>query len=293
MNATKLIFSLLIATNFHSSRALNIQEALKNGMVKVSMTSNGKPLADGMLTASIKNNSLSKLELKLPVGTKLVSEDDSRQNLILVQEEVLALNPNQSKQLDLKGMCIQASNMSPGDGINYSFGEVIRGDILECAQMIHQKKVINHCGQSAIWSFSDNYDVGWIDAENEAEKALRQFVADKKGVQNPWFTTAHSGGNNQLSRSYNPMQPNSDYYDMSGAEIKGDFQWTQNGRKKLTFAVYDQDGRLMRKFFENKEFDKGTFTFKFFYKTSKNLRGTYYAKMTSGSELIEQASFTF
>ena len=159
--------------------------------------------------------------------------------------------------------------------------------------MIHENQIVNSCGQEAIWALSDNHDVGWINAENDKELALRKFVANKKGVVDPWFTKSHDGGNNQLSRNYNPMEPSDDYYNMAGAEIKGNFQWKQGSKKKLTFAVYDADGRMLRKFFENKDFNKGEFTFNFFYKTSKNLRGTYYAKMTSGDEIVQEASFTF
>lgn len=282
------LFSTLVFSNDTS-----IQEALKNKSVKVNLLSNGQVLEEGMIKAEIHNASMVKMSLKIPVGTQLIASEDDRQNLILVQEEVFVLAPNAKKSLSLKGMCMQAGNRSPGSDVVYAFGDVSKGDLLECAKLIHENKIVNSCGQEAIWAFTDNHDVGWITAENENELALRKFVADKKGVENPWFTTRHTGGNNQLSRTYNPMHPSDDYYNMSGAEIKGDFQWTQNSKKKLTFAVYDNEGRLLRKFFENKDFEKGEFTFNFFYKTTKNLRGTYYAKMTSGKEVVQEASFTF
>lgn len=285
------IFGLLSTMLFANETP--IQEALKGKKISAKLISNGQTLEEGMVTAEIHNTSMGKLTLKIPVGTKLIASEDDRQNLILVQEEVLVLAPNTKKSIPLKGMCIQAGNRSPGSDIAYAFGDVLPGDLLECAKIIQDKKIVNSCGQEAIWAFSDNHEVGWINAENDNELALRKFVADKKGVENPWFTTSHAGGNNQLSRNYNPMQPSEDYYNMSGAEIKGDFQWKQGAKKKLTFAVYDADGKMLRKFFENKDFNKGEFTFKFFYKTSKNLRGTYYAKMTSGNEIIQESSFTF
>jgi hypothetical protein len=279
-------------STFLFANELTVQEALKGNKIKTSLVSNGQALDEGMVTAEIQNTSMGQLRIKIPVGTKLTASEDDRQNLILVQEEVLSLAPNTKKSVSLKGMCIQAGNRSPGSDVAYTFGDVLKGDLLECAQVINEKKILNSCGQEAIWAFTDNHDVGWIHAENENELALRKFVADKKGVPNPWFTTSHTGGNNQLSRNFNPMQPSEEYYNLNGAEIKGDFQWKQSAKKKLTFAVYDANGRMLRKFFENKAFDKGEFTFKFFYKTTKNLRGTYYAKLTSGAEIVQEASFT-
>lgn len=293
MNSTKIIVAITILFICMNATARSIQEAMKSGKVNITLSSNGQNLQDGMVTALIENKTAENLKLEIPLGTELVSDEDNVQNLILVQDENLVLAPNSSQSLNLKGMCIQASNRSPGEGQNYSIGNVLGGDLLACATMIRDKKIINHCGQEAIWAFSDNHEVGWIDTENELEDALRQFVADRKGVENPWYTTSHRAGNNQLHDDYDPGQPSDDYYDMSGAEIRGDFQWWQDETQKLSFAVYDAEGNLVRKFFDNKTFNKGEFTFKFFYKTSENLRGTYYAKITCGDQLIREAAFSF
>jgi len=286
-----LVFALFGTMLF--ANPISIQDAEKTNKVKVKMKSNGNGVHEGMITAEIQNVSMGTLNIKLPVGTKLNCSDDERQNLILVEEQVLVLAANTKKSIDLKGMCIQSSNMSPGEDVVYSFGDVLKGDIVACAQYINDKKIFNSCGQQAIWAFSDNHDVGWIAPENEIEKGLRQFVADKKGLQNPWYTTHHEGGNNQLSRDFNRMEPPADYYSMEAAEIKGDFDWKQTGTKRLTFAIYDAEGRVVRKFFENKEMGKGEHTFGFFYKTTRVMRGRYFARMTAGTEVIAERDFTF
>jgi hypothetical protein len=286
-----LVFALFGTMLF--ANPIAIQDAVKSNKVKVKMNSNGNGVSEGMITAEIQNVSMGALQVKLPVGTKLICSDDERQNLILVEEQILVLAANTKKSISLKGMCIQASNMSPGEDINYSFGDVLKGDLVACAQYINDKKIFTSCGQQAIWAFSDNHDVGWIAPDNEIEKGLRQFVADKKGVQNPWYTTHHEGGNNQLSRDFNRMEPPADYYSMEAAEIKGDFDWKQTGTKRLTFAIYDAEGRVVRKFFENKEMGKGEHTFGFFYKTTRVLRGRYFARMTAGTEVIAERDFTF
>lgn len=272
---------------------ITIQDAIKTNKVKVKMQSNGNGLDEGLIDAEIQNVSMGSLNIKLPVGTKLICSEDDRQNLILVEEQILVLAANTKKSVSLKGMCIQASNSSPGEDITYSFGEVLKGDLVACAQYINDKKIFTSCGQQAIWAFSDNHDVGWISPENENEKALRQFVCDKIGIQNPWYTTNHEGGNNQLSRNFNRMEPPADYYIMEAAEIKGDFDWEQSGTKRLTFAIYDVEGGVVRKFFENKEMGKGEHTFGFFYKTTHVMRGRYFARMTAGTEVIAERDFTF
>jgi hypothetical protein len=293
MKTMMLTVLIAFSATLIKAHTITIQEALKTNKVKVKLASNGNSVSDGMITAELQNVSMGSLSVKLPVGTKLICSDDDRQNLILVEEQVIVLAANTKKNATLKGMCIQASNSSPGDKIAYSIGDVLKGDIVACAQYINDKKIFTSCGQEAIWVFSDNHEVGWISPENEIEKGLRQFVADKKGVPNPWYTTNHDAGNNQLSRNYNRMEPPQDYYNFEAAEIKGDFEWKQTGTKKLTFAIYDAEGRVVRKFFENKEIDKGEHTFGFFYKTTRVMRGRYFARMTAGNEVIAERDFSF
>lgn len=293
MKTTMLTLAFALFGTMLFANSVTIQDAAKTHKIKVKMQSNGNGVDAGMITAEIQNVSLGSLSVKIPVGTKLISSEDDRQNLILVEEQILVLAANTKKTMVLKGMCIQSSNISPGKDVAYSFGDVLKGDIFACAQYINEKKIFNICGQQAIWAFSDNHDVAWIASENEIENGLRQFVADKKGVPNPWYTTHHEGGNNQLSRNYNRMEPPQDYYNFEAAEIKGDFEWNQTETKKLTFAIYDAEGRIVRKFFGNKEIGKGAHTFGFYFKTTRTLRGRYIARMTAGTEVIAERDFTF
>lgn len=293
MRSLRLIATCLCILSFKGVLAITIQDAVKQGKVKFTLKSNGLSLEDGMLNLKLQNVSITKIDIEFPLGTKLLSEEEDRQDLILVKEEILVLMPKQEKEIKLIGMCIQAGNRSPGQGAVYSFGPILTGDLLDCVKVINKDKIYNSCGQEAIWAFSDNHEIGWISAETEIERNLRQFVADKKGVVNPWYTTNHLAGNNQLSRNYDSSLPAEEYYERFRAEVSGDFNWKQLEKKKLTFAIYDSDGNVVRKFFENKDFDKGEFSFKFNYSTTKLSRGTYFAKMTCGNELIQEESFTF
>jgi hypothetical protein len=188
MKTMMLTIIIAFSGTILKANSITIQEALKANKIKVKLTSNGNSVAEGMITAELQNISLGALSVKLPIGTKLICSEDTRQNLILVEEQIIVLAANTKKNSTLKSMCIQASNSSPGDQVTYSVGEILKGEVLACAQYINDKKIFTSCGQEAIWVFSDNHDVAWISPENDIEKGLRQFVADKKGVQNPWYT---------------------------------------------------------------------------------------------------------
>lgn len=285
-------FVLLFASN-HICASLDLQTALKNKQVKLSLISNGNGIDEGMLTAQIQNVAMHQLQVKIPVGTQLISSEEDRQDLILVQEEFFALAPNEKKSILLIGMCMQASNRSPGEGAAYSVGGIMPGHLAKCAGFINDNKIFNSTGQEAIWAFSDNHDVAWINASNEKESALRKLVAELKGVPDPWFTNKHSAGNNQLARGYNPSNPRSEYYNMTAAEIKGRFKWQQNKKAKLSLYIINEEGVEVRKYFENREFNKGDIELGFHYKTSHIKRGKYQVVLKDGSQIVAEESFTF
>ncbi len=283
----------LVCAQWLLANPILLQDALNKKQVKLTLKSNGKHLEEGMITAEIQNLGSAKMDIKIPVGTRFISEEDDRQDLILVKEEHFALAPNQKKTFKLVGMCIQSSNRSPGEGASYKLGQIMTGHLTQCANFIHSNKIYNSAGQEAIWAFSDNHDLAWIQAENEKEAGLRKLVAELKGVPDPWYTTRHDAGNNQLARNYNPSAPISEYYNMTSAEIRGDFKWSQAKKGKLTFAIYDEENNLIRQYFENKEFNKGEVEFKFHYRTSHIKRGTYFAVMKQGDLIVAQQQFTF
>ncbi len=292
MNALNIILFLCFSNP--AGAEVDFAQAVNTGKIKVEMASNGQSLADGMLTAKIKNVTSSIMSVKIPAGQIFICEEDPRQNLIIVKEEIFALNPNQEYKKSLVGMCIEADDNSPGDGTGYKIGEKAKDNLLSCAQFINKNKIFNSTGQNAIWAFSDDHEIGWINARTPAEKELREYAAKLKGVENPWYSTSHLGNdNNQLSDTYDPTQPSTEVYEMTEAEINGDFAWSLDKRTNITFGIYDSEGKAIRTFFSNKQFTPGELSLRFHYKATHMERGTYFAKMTSGDQIIAQREFTF
>ena len=291
MSTLNLFISILLS---NTSPVIELNEAIKTGKINVEVSSNGNGLSDGMLTAQIQNTSTLKITLKIPVGQVFICEEDPRQNLIIVQEEIMALNANQKLQKNLLGMCIEAGDMSPGSDIRYKPGSKANGDLLACAQFINTHQLYNSTGQNAIWVFTDNHEIGWIDAYNEHGTKLREYVAKLKGVENPWYSTSHIGNeNHQLSDTYNASQPVLERYHMTQAEINGNFAWELKERTKITFAIYNSQGQLIRTFFNDKVFNPGELSMRFHYKATHIARGTYFARITNGEQVIAQREFTF
>jgi hypothetical protein len=247
-----------------------------------------------MLTLLIENTTRLSTNIELSCGQVFICEDDPRQNLILVNEELITLKPLEKRRLELKVMCIEANDMSPGADIRYTIGPKAEGDLYKIARYINDNKIFNFSGQETIWVFSDNHDIGWINPIGTKERELRLYAAELKGVNNPWYTTNHMGNtNHQLRDNFTMDAPIEDRLIMTSAEINGNFDWKLTESTRITFGIYNENGESIRTFFDNKVFSSGELSLRFHYRATHIPRGKYIARMTNGTELIAEKEFSF
>jgi hypothetical protein len=290
----KLVLFAFLAGFALPLHAISIEEALTKKVISLKLSSNGNGIREGMITLELSNLTAIEQRITVPAGQLLQCSEDPRQDLIVVKEELLVLYPGKSLSRDLVTMCIEANDSSPGEEISYTLKGMAAGNLLKTAQYIHQHKQHNSAGQSAIWVVSDNYDIGWIDGEDQPVQALRNFMSQTTGKPNPWYATKHKGNENyQLSDQYDRSQPRQETYTMTEAEIKGDFKFKLDQPVTATFGVYDKDGKNLISYFENKSLPNGELSFRFRYRASRIERGTYYARVVSGNRILADQSFTF
>jgi hypothetical protein len=274
--------------------AITIEEALTKKVVSLKLSSNGNGIQEGMIALRVTNTSGEELRIQVPIGQLLRCSEDPRQDLIVVQEELLVLAPGKSTSRNLITMCIEANDSSPGEEVTYTLKGVASGSLLQTARYIQSHKHFNSAGQSAIWVVSDNYDIGWIDGTSASVQALREHMSKTTGKPNPWYSTKHTGNENyQLSDRYDRNQPRQEEYTMTEAEIKGDFKFKLEQPATATFGVYDKDGNNLISYFENKSLPNGELSFRFRYRASRIQRGTYFARVVSGGRILAEQSFTF
>jgi len=292
--AMKILFCILSVCCAQQINAITLQEALSAKLISIQLTSNGNGIQDGMITLRLTNTSGTEQRIQVPVGQLLRCEEDPRQDLIVVNEEWLVVAAGKSASKQLITLCIEANDASPGEGIGYKAKGVATGNLLKTAQYLHTHKQFNAAGQSAVWVISDNYDIGWIDGSSAPIQALREHMSKTTGKPNPWYSTKHTGNDNyQLSDRYDRAQPRQEVYTMTEAEIKGDFKFKLTQPTTATFGVYDEDGNNLISYFDNKSLPSGELSFRFRYRASRIARGTYYARVVSGNEVLAEQRFTF
>lgn len=272
-----LLVSIFYLTPTTPAHAGLLQDVLANKQVSFSAIAE-----HGEVVVTLQSLLERPLTITIQPGTIFTTGDESRQKVMLVEEEQFQLAPQEQKELALYGMCINASKLS------YQFQPLhyhrqAEGELLEIARYVAANDLHDGLGQHAVWVVSDRHDLAGIhDANKDRMLATRQFLAKLTGQKIPWYTKHYEEPE---------LVENPDSLRMfSGriAEIAGEFDYYLRTHTALTFGIYDERGDLVQLFFTGKGALPGKHAFTFSFEATGLAEGTYYARIYGGGRLIEQ-----
>ncbi|MCV9386497.1 hypothetical protein [Reichenbachiella ulvae] len=177
MKLTIPIFAFFVlCLNVQAADTLNINNAVLKRKITVAVSGNG---GLGPSSAHFQINSLSSSDLNIliPAGLMLYSDDPQVQDLIILQEDILVINARSTYTYDAFGACTQLSNHSPKKEELYKLGQLGQKEWVQVAQIVAQNDLQSSLGQAAIWALSDNatfdsFDSNHVDASWDIAKII-------------------------------------------------------------------------------------------------------------------------
>lgn len=174
-------------TCLEAPKELSLQDALNQNLVSISLESEGG-YSGKCVAIHVTSNSSKKYNLVLKPGDLFISELDDNQNILVVEEQVLAMQECED-DFRVEGFCCEAHDSSPGEGDGFTLTKIKDEKLLDLANYISGKGVDTDNKQSAIWAVSDGYSVSDIYPVNDASKGLREFVCNLTNQDDVWFNT--------------------------------------------------------------------------------------------------------
>jgi hypothetical protein len=110
------------------------------------------------IVTNLENNTNINIVIRISAGYRLSSVDSNIQDVILTNEEMIALKPYEKLNLPLSGMCIQHHNSAPTASSTFTFNGFAAPKLRTWAEVISTNKWQNIQGQWAMWSLSDGED---------------------------------------------------------------------------------------------------------------------------------------
>ncbi len=264
-----------------ASNIFSIEEASKKGFIKLSIKGKGGYLGD-VIEMKIKNLTNKKIDLKIEAGRKLDSKKNCEQDILITKTQEFFVNVNQTKTVNVFGMCCQAHNGSPENNSDYSVGKLADSSLIKLANFIDKNKYYtSRTAQQAVWAISDNNSLASISGEEkEVVTNLQNYVSKITGRSIPPYNITYRQENDRdvLGRA---------------TKIEGIFDYILPANCHATLAIYDNHGHLVQLIFENISHEKGAYNLYYTFRTKDLPQGLYYARMNADGHLHKEMKIEF
>lgn len=267
-----LLFS--VTENPSTSSILEYQflDALEKKIITTAISGNpDSPHYVQPIAITLTNNSAETIKVTIPNGQMFTSKNV--QDIIVTQEELIALAPKEIKTLPLYGMCIQQNESGSNDQEIYIPGGLASGNLAKLSKEIEQRKDFNTLGQYSIWSITDGVHLNSISGFDEAEALyLKTFTAGLLNVPVPlydaddYLTNYHDDG-------------------LITTSATGKFKFYFSSESDVTIAMFDENDIVVRELYNNPTTPKGTHDLEFKFDVEVFRDKVYYVRLIRNGEI--------
>ena len=276
-----LIAFSLSDTPVFANAILSVEEAAKKGFVKLFIKSKGGYTGE-VIEMKVQNLTNRKLDLRLEAGRKLDSKKQNEQDILVTREQEFFVNANQTKSLNVSGMCCQAHNNAPTAKHEYLVGNIADSSLIKLAMFIDKNKYYsNYSAQQAVWVVSDDNSIGSIDDDDkDVKNNLRTFVSKLTGKAIPTYDVKYQSGNDGSAMG-------------RAVRIEGIFDYSLPMACHSSMAIYNERGELVQLIFENLQSERGEYKHYYTFRTKDLPQGTYYARVSADGMLQKEMKIVF
>jgi hypothetical protein len=288
MKGIRLILLMILTgfflTSFHNfspvkgSRVISIEKAIRIGYIQATIQGNGGSMGN-CIQITMKNLTKKDTTILVEAGRRLLSNDTSKQDILITKEQQIALNGGQEITINVYGFCCEMTNSAPGLKNIYSVGYMTDTPMVALAKFLNEQDFPIDASQHAVWAISNNLSVAAIyDGDFESIKELRQFVAMLEGVPVPWYSIAYKQDTVRLFSGIHESLHGSFSYHISNVSI-------------VSLMVYNSEGTLIDGIFINRPALSGDFNYPFTLDVKGYTKGKYYLRLFSGKQQIKEKIF--
>lgn len=276
-----LVFALSITEMpVFATSVFSIEDAAKKGLIKLSIRGKGGFTGD-VIDMKIQNLTNQKLDLKVEAGRRLDSKNNNEQDILVTKPQEVFVGANQTRSVNIFGMCCQAHNSSPSTNSIYYVGKLADSNLIKLANFIDKNKYYtNYTAQEAVWTISDNNSLASISGDKDVKTNLQNYVSKITGRAIPPYNISYWGGSDGSAMG-------------KANKIEGIFDYTVPADGSVTIGIYDTKGNLVQLLCKDLVHQKGECKLFYTFRTKNVPEGTYYARMTMNGMLQKEMKIEF
>jgi hypothetical protein len=272
-----LFSSLLMFSSYQEAvKNLSLQEALKNKHISIQVEYvDGAPHYKYPLSVQIENLQSTPLLVDIKSGHIFQPDDDQLQDMIVTEDQPVALQPREKKTLILAAMCISPSKGSGYKGTSYRLSEESDPALQQLATFIGKSKIQTSEAQQALWVLVNNQPLSCIyGPDTVLSLGLQQQVAAIRKEQIPEKLL--------VSNSYQYNY----YYGELKIELSGYFNYDIHKARNMEIAMFNERGVLVRELMRKQVSSAGKHRFDYKFDASVYDEDVYYVKLIMDDRII-------
>ncbi len=268
-------------SSFQQVETISLDKAIKDKIITASFTSNGS-YSGKSIFCQVSNLTGKSYKISIPAGSFFQAPSSDEQDLIVPQEEFLALNANAQKSTLLNGFCTNLSNHAPKkEGKFKLITTKAPKEMPKLLAFLKGKKYENHTLQDAIWALTNKSSVTNINGEDEKSiAALRKELFTITGQKEDWYQSPQETTMNE-DRSIN----------RETASISGELSYQTKKGAKIHTEVLSPDGEIKIKTEDRDSKMSGELSFYFKVEVKGWKKGKYTVKVIEDSKVIKAYDF--
>ncbi len=261
-------------------QAQMISDLQKSGSIKCYTIGNDSSVHYAQpLAIRLVNAARTKLEVKIPAGFVFVATDSSYQNIVITESVVATLQPGQTKQINLRGMCMERSDHAPSGTCHYNPDKMASDKIVKLAQFIEKNKFWSPAGQQAMWTLINDeplYAVSSLDTSQAA--ILQKYLSEITGKKIEEIPEDQS-----YLYDYQ-VKPHK-------VTVGGEVEFDMKHKIMVVWALYSEDGILLREMYNGPVEGHQILTFE--YDAEVYSDPVYYLKLVADDKVLYNKRLSF
>lgn len=285
MRCVLLIALLCALTN--QSKAITtsgLKTAMEKGQVTVAAITTGKSYHGRALRLQINNTTRQPVQLKVDPALIFKPEQPGYQDLVLPAEEMIALAPGGSTEIEVQTFCGKMHALAPANKLSYKLWKQGDSTMIKVTQYIRRNNLYDDLGQAAIWALTDRHNLDGI-IDTDRPKISAELLALLTKLTN-WPRPEYFKLYRLDTTAGQPV------FQKRMLKIIADMQWKLNEPKAITLGVYDQAGALVQGVLDGKTMAKGGYKMQVQFEAEGAPPGNYFMRLKDGNSLMKEIKVT-
>ncbi len=240
----KIIMFILICFNFSlyavekEKTYTSIETLIKNHSVSAKIIGLGGH-SEECTEFQIQSLKKDTLYILIEPGRRLVSDDSTFQDILIIKKYEITLPPLASIILNGYGFCCQSSNSSPKKNALFKIGFMAPKTWVELAEYVNENNFPSSAIQNAVWVMSNNHPISSVHHENpEIVLPLKQKLAKLKKEELPWYSLTFVSDTSRL-------------FTGEAEELFGKITYRVKNQSIISINIRNSEGKVVSTLVEN------------------------------------------